>query len=198
MIGRRNEGFLKRRCQKVKLKNRHHQSFANDVTLYAAKCIKMRFSNPQYITNNAGKKLSVVLPFKEYERMIEELEEKDNILLTKSKAGRISKIIPNIYEDKSAAIALKIESIQTDSKIYLFKHPVLFQINKAGKSFIIENEQLDLFAAGQTQDEAEMELYNQFEHSYQRFNELADKQLSAELLNVKTYYNLIVKKIVDR
>jgi hypothetical protein len=36
----------------------------------------MILSNPQYITDNTGKKLSVVVPFKEYERMVEELEEK--------------------------------------------------------------------------------------------------------------------------
>ena len=36
----------------------------------------MKLSNPQYITDNTGKKLSVVLPFKEYEKIVEELEEK--------------------------------------------------------------------------------------------------------------------------
>jgi len=34
----------------------------------------MTLSNPQYITDNTGKKLSVVLPVKEYERIIRELE----------------------------------------------------------------------------------------------------------------------------
>ncbi len=37
----------------------------------------MKLSNPQYITDNTGKKLSVVLPFKEYERILKELEEKN-------------------------------------------------------------------------------------------------------------------------
>ncbi|MFI5196246.1 MAG: hypothetical protein ACHQD8_04085 [Chitinophagales bacterium] len=36
----------------------------------------MRLSHPQYITDDTGKKLSVILPFKEYERIIKELEEK--------------------------------------------------------------------------------------------------------------------------
>jgi len=35
----------------------------------------------QYITNDFGKKLSVVLPIKEYEKMIEQLEELDDIRL---------------------------------------------------------------------------------------------------------------------
>jgi len=38
----------------------------------------MRLSNLQYITDNTGKKLSVMLPFKEYERLMEEVEDKHN------------------------------------------------------------------------------------------------------------------------
>ena len=36
---------------------------------------------PQYITDNTGKKLSVVLPIKEYKKMLEELEELEDIRL---------------------------------------------------------------------------------------------------------------------
>lgn len=38
-------------------------------------------NNPQYITDNKGKKLSVVLPMKEYKKMMEELEELEDIRL---------------------------------------------------------------------------------------------------------------------
>ncbi len=47
----------------------------------------MRLSNPQYITDSTGKKLSVVLPFKEYEKILEELEVKSSTAShTKSKS----------------------------------------------------------------------------------------------------------------
>lgn len=36
---------------------------------------------PQYITDNKGNKLSVVLPIKEYKKIIEELEELEDIRL---------------------------------------------------------------------------------------------------------------------
>jgi hypothetical protein len=36
---------------------------------------------PQYITDSTGKKISVVLPIKEFERMMEELEELQDIEL---------------------------------------------------------------------------------------------------------------------
>jgi PHD/YefM family antitoxin component YafN of YafNO toxin-antitoxin module len=35
--------------------------------------------NPQYITDNAGKKISVVLPMKDFKAIMEELEELEDI-----------------------------------------------------------------------------------------------------------------------
>lgn len=37
--------------------------------------------NPQYITDNTGKKISVVLPMKDFEAIMEELEELEDIKL---------------------------------------------------------------------------------------------------------------------
>jgi PHD/YefM family antitoxin component YafN of YafNO toxin-antitoxin module len=37
--------------------------------------------NPQYITDNAGKKISVVLPLKDFKAIMEELEELEDIKL---------------------------------------------------------------------------------------------------------------------
>ncbi len=37
--------------------------------------------HPQYITDNAGKKISVVLPMKDFKAIIEELEELEDIML---------------------------------------------------------------------------------------------------------------------
>jgi len=38
-------------------------------------------NSPQYITDNKGKKLSVVLPIKDYKRIMDELEELEDIRL---------------------------------------------------------------------------------------------------------------------
>ena len=38
-------------------------------------------ANTQYITNTKGKKISVILPIKNYERMLEKLEELEDIRL---------------------------------------------------------------------------------------------------------------------
>ncbi len=37
--------------------------------------------NPQYITNNAGRKISVILPLKDFRAIMEELEELEDIRL---------------------------------------------------------------------------------------------------------------------
>lgn len=37
--------------------------------------------NPQYITDSSGKKISVILPIKEFNEIIEELEELEDIKL---------------------------------------------------------------------------------------------------------------------
>lgn len=36
-------------------------------------------ATPQFITDNSGKKLAVVLPMKEYNRMLEDLEELEDV-----------------------------------------------------------------------------------------------------------------------
>ena len=38
-------------------------------------------THPQYVTDNHGKKVSVILPMKDYKKIIEELEELEDIRL---------------------------------------------------------------------------------------------------------------------
>ena len=50
-------------------------------------------STPQYITDNKGNKLSVVLPIKEYKKILEDLEELDDIrLYDEAMAGKETSI----------------------------------------------------------------------------------------------------------
>ena len=51
----------------------------------------MKLPTPKYITDDTGKKISVVLPYKEYERIIKELIEKHSIpSLTPKHKGKAS------------------------------------------------------------------------------------------------------------
>jgi PHD/YefM family antitoxin component YafN of YafNO toxin-antitoxin module len=49
---------------------------------------------PQYITDKKGKKLSVVIPVDQYKKMLENLEDLDDIRLYDAVKGRKEKSIP--------------------------------------------------------------------------------------------------------
>ena len=54
----------------------------------------MKISSPQYITDNKGKKLSVILPMKEYEYLLNELEELEDIRVYDEVKSRNEESIP--------------------------------------------------------------------------------------------------------
>jgi PHD/YefM family antitoxin component YafN of YafNO toxin-antitoxin module len=54
----------------------------------------MKRTNPQYITDTAGKKISVVISMKEYEKIIDELEELEDIRLYDEVKAKKEKGIP--------------------------------------------------------------------------------------------------------
>jgi hypothetical protein len=76
---------------------------------------KMRLSNLQYITDDTGKKLSVVLPFKEYERLVG-LEEAD--------VKREFELYKGIWET-----ATRVTSSTTE----MVNHPAYLHIISLGK-----------------------------------------------------------------
>src|ERR1700729_4073335 len=117
------------------------------------------------------------------------------IITTDRKTGKASKIVSEIFQDNDATLSLKLSKIETDSCTYFFNYPVLFQISQEGDGTIIENEQLDIYAAGASITAAKSELSHQFDHSYKRLNELSDSQLSPRLLTAKEYFNFIIKTV---
>ena len=120
------------------------------------------------------------------------------IITTDRKTGRTSKIVSEIFQDTDATLSLKLSKIEAGNKIYSFNYPVLFQIYEEGGGTIIENGQLDIYAAGKSIADAKNTLSDQFDHSYKRLNELSDDQLSPKLLLVKEYFNFIIKSVSDK
>jgi hypothetical protein len=115
----------------------------------------------------------------------------------KKQKGNVSRQIAEIYVDKEAISSLKLKDVSTLTRKYEFQSPILFQVYPEGKGTIIENEQLDIYASGETLTHAKNELYSQFDHSYHRLNELSDEQLNPKLLQVKKYLNFIVKTVKE-
>jgi len=113
----------------------------------------------------------------------------------KSRNGKTTKKTSELYQDKEATLSLKYDEIIVNDKIYELNFPIFFQLIKEGKGTILEQEQLDLFAAGLTLEQAKESLLDQFDHTYNRLNELSANQLSDHLKKVKSFYNLLVKQI---
>jgi len=49
---------------------------------------------PQYITDQIGNKVSIILPIRDYERMIEELEELEDIRLYDEAKASVQEYLP--------------------------------------------------------------------------------------------------------
>lgn len=118
------------------------------------------------------------------------------IILKQGKSGKVSKKLAEIYMENDAVLSLKIDHIVTLERRYELYTPIYFQFYQEGKGIVIENEQFDLFAAGKTLDQAKQDLNNQFDHTFQRLNELKEEQLSDRLIAIKKSYNVIVKKVI--
>lgn len=85
-----------------------------------------------------------------------------------------------------------------ENKIYKLHTPLLLRVEKEDEIFIVQNEMLDLYASGDTIDEAEHDFYNEFDASYQLLNNLSDKELSDSLLRAKRMMNNYVKEIINQ
>lgn len=119
------------------------------------------------------------------------------VILRQGKTGKVSKKLSELYMENDAVLSLKVDHIVTLNRKYELNTPIYFQFYQEGKGIVIENEQFDLFAAGKTLEQAKQDLNNQFDHTYQRLNELKEEQLSSRLVAIKKYYNFIVKKVIE-
>lgn len=70
--------------------------------------------NPQYITDTSGKKLSVILTIKDYEAILEKLEELEDIELSTEMKSVLDE---RILEDESTYLSAE-ESIKQLNKKY--------------------------------------------------------------------------------
>jgi hypothetical protein len=127
-----------------------------------------------------------------------EVEGVSKVLVKTSIKGRTTKKISHLYTQKEVIVSLKFDSIETDSRIYLLRNNLLVDITEGKKAVTIESPMLDIYAFGETLDEAEKDLFDQFDYTFQRLNQFADNKLSPHLLNAKKYINLLVEKVKDK
>lgn len=123
-----------------------------------------------------------------------EVEGVSKVLVKTSLRGRTTKKISHLYTQKEVILSLKFDSIETESRIYLLRNNLLVDITEGKNAVTIESPMLDIYAFGETLEEAEKDLFDQFDYTFQRLNQFADNKLSPHLLNAKKYINLLLKK----
>lgn len=86
----------------------------------------------------------------------EPVEAVGKFIISKTASGRTSKKNVQFYTQKEAVLSLRFDSIETDKRIYYLKSELTFCITHDDKkSFVIENQLLDIFAQGENLQEAE-------------------------------------------
>lgn len=121
-------------------------------------------------------------------------EDPELILGLVQRIGGRKRII-DLYENKDATISVTPVEIILENKTYHLHSPLNCTVIKEDEHFIIQNEILDLYAVGDTIDEAEHDLYSEFDASYTLLNSMPDDQLSDRLLRAKNMLNGYIKEI---
>jgi len=116
-----------------------------------------------------------------------------------SKEGKKKDKIVESYPEKEAALAMKIDHIETEKRIYLLKGEQTFSwMQPDTKSHVIENNLLDIYAFGNSFQEASADFYNQFDYTYQRLTNIEDAKLSKHLLEAKRFITLLVDDVKEK
>lgn len=122
-------------------------------------------------------------------------EEPENILALVQRIGKRRTIV-DLYENKDTNLSIAPLNIIAESRTYVLHNPLVCLVNKEDGNFIISNEMLDIYAAGEDLDNAEHDLYKEFDETYRLLNKLQNSELSERLLRAKTMINSYVKEII--
>jgi hypothetical protein len=121
--------------------------------------------------------------------------EPEEILGLIQRVGKKRKIL-DLYDNKDTILSISPDQIVVPDKTYYLTAPLSFTVQKEDGNFTIENKMLDLYAAGETIDEAEHDLYKEFDESYKLLNSIPDEELSDRLLRAKNVMNFFIKEII--
>ena len=96
-----------------------------------------------------------------------------------------------LFEDIKTPV-IGYEKIIGSDKTYQLKYPIYCEMNTENDLYFLENRQFGLYAAGKTREEAEASFFEEFEFIYNRYNSLADSQLTDDVINIKQSLNSIL------
>lgn len=109
--------------------------------------------------------------------------------------GRKKAKVEQLYS-QNAEVAYSPKEITSSQHSFVLHAPLTCRLYNEGKYYVIEYELMDLYATGETEDEAEQNFGEEFDYKYHRLNELDDTQLSERLVRAKSALNTIVKDVI--
>jgi hypothetical protein len=147
---------------------------------------KVKASTYQAVLNHSNK-----VPQYQVSKQREEIVAKISFAAKGIKKAKVEQLY-----GKNSEVGYSPKEITSSKKSYVLHSPLSSRQYMEDKYYVIENDLMDLYATGETIDEAEINFNEEFDHKYQRLNELKDNELSERLIRAKTYLNLIVKEII--
>lgn len=129
----------------------------------------------------------------------ESVEAVGKFLINKTNKGRTTKKSISVYTQKEASLALRFDTIETEKELYILKSEVVFVITADNKKYVnAENSLLDIYATGDSMEETERDIFEQFDYTYKRLTKIDDDKLSAHLLAAKKFITLIVDYVKQK
>ncbi len=113
----------------------------------------------------------------------------------KRENGSVQTKITSIFEDVHAGLSYSTDKIAHKGKVYELYSPIRCKFSQEADYFLIESEQLDIVGTGKTVEEAEKSFAEEFDYIYNRYNQLADHQLSEKIIRIKNVLNAIILKV---
>lgn len=111
----------------------------------------------------------------------------------KSSRGKDKVKTLELFEDVHNII-LPIDRLDFDDNIYIFKYPLYCELIHESEGYILENQQLGIFANGNTIEEAKLNFAEEFDFVFDRYNTLSNDKLTDDVINIKSYLNSILEK----
>ncbi len=99
-------------------------------------------------------------------------------------------------QEETEACLVVFQKIIFQQKTYFLHKPLVcvFETDHTG-AFLIQNENIEIFAVGETLEKSKKDFAEQFDFKFQRFAELSNDQLSKHLGKIKLVFQNIVKHI---
>ncbi len=119
-----------------------------------------------------------------------------SLRITEQNGKIIEQKIQSVFKKETHSFSYAPETISVNGRKYILNFPLRCLFQKEEDHFIIQNELLDIYAAGKTVDEAEKDFNEEFDYLFQRLNSLDEDRLTPRLNVIKQFINRYIKEVI--